>query len=246
MREKTMGSDLIDVMEAAEILGVPYRSVHHFVRQGLLKPRYPRGRKLNAPVLFVREEIEALHDARKRSFDFTQVGTLALQAHASSRALERRVEFLEQLLGSAYHTLSLEEEDVISLYAQAKECAEFPIIEVDAIMYWSKVLLALGEEFLEVLSSMTNDEEAWHVFLDLSSALIREAPLDQLNYDKELEAAYGYLKYATINMRRTVYLHLHNRLGPRAAQKIIGKPQDVHEEVLRLLAGVLDKHAAVY
>jgi hypothetical protein len=239
MREEAMGSDLIDVMEAAELLGVSHRSVHHFVRQGLLKPRYPRGRKLNAPELFLREEVSALVEARERKLDFRQVGTVALQAHASSRALERRVEFLEQLLGRSYATLPLDEEDVVALYSEAREGIEVPPTDVTSVMRWSGIFLSMSEEFLEVLTAITNDIEAWKVFLDLSSAMLRDAPLDVLAYDKELEAAYGYFKYARENMRRVLYFHVRNQYGPRTANHTLSLPEeDVHEGVLRLLGGV--------
>jgi len=239
MREEAMGSDLIDVMEAAELLGVSHRSVHHFVRQGLLKPRYPRGRKLNAPELFLRDEVCALVEAREKRFDFRYTGTIAMQAHASSRALERRVEFLEQLLGRSFATLSLDEEDIVALYAEAKEGVEVPPIDVTGVMRWAGIFLSMGEEFLELLASATNDIESWKVFLDLSAAMLRDAPLDTLSYDKELEAAYGYFRYARESLRRVMYFHVRNQYGPQTAGRTLTVPkEDVHEGVLRLLGGV--------
>ena len=239
MLEKVMGSSLIEVGEAAELLGVSHRSVHHFVRQGLLRPRYPRGRKLNAPEMFHREEVAALAEAREKKLDFQQITAAAMQAHASSRALERRVEFLEQLLGRSYASLSLEDDDVAAIYAEARQGAEVPPIDVAGVMRWSSIFLSIGEEFLERLTAVTGDEEAWRAFLDLSAAIIRDAPLDTFSYDKELEAAFGYFRYARENMRRVVYFHLRNCYGPQTASHFV-KPLagDAHTGVLNLLGGM--------
>lgn len=239
MLEKVMGSSLIEVEEAAELLGVSHRSVHHFVRQGLLRPRYPRGRKLNAPEMFHREEVAALVEARERKLDFHQITTAAMQAHASSRSLERRVEFLEQLLGRSYATLSLEEEDVSAIYAEARRGMEVPPLNVEGVMRWSAIFLSVGEEFLERLVAVTGDTESWRVFLDLSAAIIRDAPLDTFSYDKELEAAFGYFRYARENVRRVIYFHLRNCHGERAAAYIVKpKTNDAHAGVLNLLGGM--------
>lgn len=243
MLRKAMGSDLIEAAEAAELLGVSHRSVHHFVRQGLLHPRYPRGRKLNAPALFHREEVAALAEVRERKLDFRQVAATALQAHVSARSLERRVEFLETLLGSKYATLSMEEEDVVAVYADARQASEAPPARVDEIMRWSSIFMGIGEEFLEALEAFTSDSEAWRVFLDLASATIRDAPLEDFAHDKELEMAYAYLKYARETMRRVVFFHVRNRYGERTANEFITTPEeDVHAGVLRLLGGVLGNH----
>lgn len=236
MFRKVMGRDLIGVKEAAELLGVSPRSVHHFVRQGLLKPRYERGRGLNSPEMFSKEEVAALVEVRAEKVDFRSVMTAARQAHASTRSLERRVEFLEKLLGSGYRTLSLDPEDVTAVYASARMASEAPPVTVDGAMHWAQVFLSLGEEFLEELEAVTSDPEAWHVFLDLLSAMIRDAPLSHFAHDKELEAAYAHLKYAGENMKRTVYFHLRNRYGDVAANSFSAK--DAHSEVLRLLSGV--------
>lgn len=240
MFRKVMGRDLIGVKEAAELLDVSPRSVHHFVRQGLLKPRYERGRGLNAPEMFHKEEVVALSEVRREKVDFKSVVAAARQAHASSRSLERRVEFLEKLLGHSIVTLSLEHDDVVSMYAAARAGIEVPPVTVDGVMHWSKIFLALGEEFLEELEAATSDPDAWSVFMDLSAAMLRDAPLDDFLHDKELEAAYGYFKYARENMRRAIYFHLRNRFGDQAARRF--GAQDSHSEVLRLLSGVFSPH----
>ncbi len=239
MFEKVMGSDLIEVAEAADLLGVSHRSVHHFVRQGLLRPRYPRGRKLNAPEMFHREEVAALAELRERKVDFQQVTAAAMQAHASTRALERRVEFLEKLLGHSRATLPVGEEEVAALYAEARRGIEVPPINVDGVMRWSSIFLSLSEEFLEQLVAVTGDEDAWRTFLDLAAAMLQDAPLDTFSYDKELEAAYGYFKYARESARRVIYFHLRNCHGPRTAAHVIRPPEeDAHAGVLNLLSGV--------
>jgi len=238
MVRKVMGRDLIEVKEAAELLDVSPRSVHHFVRQGLLKPRYERGKGLNAPERFHKEEVVALSEARREKADFKSVLASARQAHAASRSLERRVEFLEKLLGHSTVTLSLEHDDIISLYSAARLGIEVPPATVEGVMYWSKVFLALGEEHLEILEAATSDPEAWSVFMELSTAMLRDAPIDDFVHDKELEAAYGYFKYARENMRRAVYFHLRNRFGDQTARRF--GAQDSHSEVLRLLSGVFN------
>ena len=189
--------------------------------------------------MFLREEVAALAAAREKKLDFQKVGLVAAQAHASSRALERRVEFLEQLLGRSWATLSLAEDDVVSLYNEARDGIEVPPIKTEEVMRWAGVFLSMGEEFLDVLVAITGDVDAWRVFLDLAAAMLRDAPLDTLTYDKELEAAYGYFRYARENLRRVLYFHVRNHHGPQIAGRMVGTPdENVHEGVLRLLGGV--------
>lgn len=238
-----MGSDFIEVQEAAELLGVLPRSVYYLVRRGLLHPKYTHKKGLRSRRVFIKDEVLALAELRERKLTFQEVAAAAMQSHIAVRALERRVEMLEMLLNSRHSGLSLKEEDVIAVYASARQAIEAPPSIVEDIMHWASVFLSMGEEFLEAAEMFTGDAKAWKVFLDLGSATLRDAPLGDLVHDKELEAAYGYFRYARENLRRVALFHVRNRYGEKTARSIFTSPiEDAHVGVLRLLGGTFNSH----
>lgn len=244
MPEKFMGSDLIDAKEAGAILGLTPRSVHHQVRQGLLRPQYPSGRKLNAPELFSRAEVESLAEARDNGLGLPQLSSMAVRSYAASRSLERRVAVLEQLLGTGAPVLSTREEDVHSMYLEARDVRRAaPAASVEQVMRWAGIFIAIGEEYLDVMEHVTGDTGAWQVLMDVGGAFVKDAPIEQLAQDKELEAAYGYLQFSRKNLRQVCYFHVRCREGPHVAARLLApSSEDMHAGVFRLVASVFGAH----
>ncbi len=240
MPEKFMGSDLISAKEAGAILGLTPRSVHHQVRQGILHPQYPRGRKLNAPELFSRAEVEALAEVRAKGMGMPQLTSMAVRSYATSRALERRVEVLEQLLGADTVRLPTEEGEVHALYLEACDVRQAPPAEdVRQVMRWTGIFIALGEEYLDIMEHVTGDTNVWQVLMDVGAAFVRDSPIDKFPTDKELEAAYGYLQFSRKNLRQVCYFHVRQREGPHIAGRLLSPgSEDMHAGVFRLLASV--------
>ena len=233
-----MGSGTrIDLNEASSILSVTKGQVSRYIRQGMLRPYYPKGRRLNAPVLLDKEEVSALAEVReKHGFDVRSVALQATQALAASRQMERRVERLERALGGKFKSLPLDEEGAISVYSRALEEQQFPRSDIDGVMYWAEIFIAMGEEFLDVLEAYTEDEACWKVFTDLGQSMALSAPHEQLVYDVELKAAYGYLDVGRRNLRNVAFLYTRSRFGSRVANEKFNSIEECHEQILAILA----------
>jgi len=234
-----MGSDgLIDGYEAGKLLGISKQQVYALVRTGMLRPQYTREKGLNKPLLFHPEEISAVAEVRsKKGLSVHQIAGQAARAYAVSRQLERRVELLESFLGRKSWPLDMCEEGVISLYAQAQDAQQSPPTDIGGVMEWARIFIAMGEEYLDLTEAFTGDENCWEVYKNLADIMVIATPFDRLSFDKELEAAYGYLNVGSRNLRATSFFYIRNRFGRREAQRSI-ESEDVHEEVLSL-AGAL-------
>jgi MerR-like DNA binding protein len=232
MAAALMGNNgFVTAEEAGNILGVKTGEVHYLVRRGLLRPRYLRPRGKGA--VFSPEEVSALAEVRERGrLDLRGVQNTAAQAFALARQLSRRVEFLESMLGYQSHPMPTDEEQVIALYARAQDEQQDPPETVAGILEWARLFVAMGEEFLDLVEAYTNDEAAWKVFMDLSEILLINAPIERFNFDKELEAAYGYLDVGRRNLRNVSFFYVRNRFGTRRANEMFDKASDCHANIL--------------
>lgn len=231
------GDDLIPIHEAARILGVTVNQVYHMVRVGKLRPRYDKAKGLNGPAYYRRDEVGSLIEAKERGMSPAKVSRLAVRAYACSRTLERRMELLEQVVGARLPPLPVDEEEVLALYAQARDDLEKPPADIAAILAWTRVFIAAGEEFFDTLEAYTGDEEAWMVFFDLARTLEERMPREQFAIDKELETVNGYLMVGRKNLRVAIFFHIRNKLGPQAANRLFHSTAvDIHEDVLATIA----------
>jgi len=235
MATESMGSNgLIDVKAAGAVLGLSPDMVYRLARRGDLTPRYPRGKGLNVPVHFHPEEVSALVAERERDdFDVKKLSSRVAQTNALGRSLERRVELLEKMLNRRAWPLPTDEESVIALYARAQDEQEKPAKRVSDIIEWARILVAMGEEYLDLTEAFTGDTECWKAFSHLVDIMLIEAPIERLNFDRELEGAYGYLDVGRRNLRAAAFFFIRNRYGSHVANQQLDA-EECHAEILTI------------
>ncbi len=238
MLSQGMGSKpLVSIEEAAAILDTSVDNLRRTVRRQLLRPHYPNGRAWNSKEVFFHiEEINAFAEVRETKLSPEKVASFAARGYAAARALERRVEMLEQLIGARHSPLPCDEESVIALYQRGLDALGFtPTTTVD-ILEWAEIFIAMGEEFFEALEVFTDDGGAWNVFYQVTRDVVEKTPHDELYADWELEAAYRYFEAGRKHFLRVAYFHVRNRFGVRTANRVFEeRPNDFHEEILTII-----------
>jgi hypothetical protein len=212
MRVKTMGSTglYLTPQETAEVLSVSVEMVHVYDRRQLLEAYYPDGRK--AGKRFLAEDVYALAELRQdQKGDFLRkLPQLAMRAVVTSRRVEKRLEELMQFLGLNDVALSLEPRDVALLHFQVERALEMPKIEGDhELLDWAKKLLAINEEYLELVKMHLGDDYPWKPYLDLARKLSERAS----------GRHRSFIEHARANLRNVAYFYERSFRGPKAAER---------------------------
>lgn len=220
-----MGRDLLTVAETSALLEVSSRTISKHIQEGLLAPIY-----VNKRPMLLRVDVENLDEARRLDISPRKAKLLATQALAATRALERRIAFLEELLGAKKQVPPTDAESVSTIFIEANDDLDEIPISLSRVMYWAGFFMTVGEEFFDVVYATTEDDDAWQIFLELGQAISEE--LLKLELNPDMRAAWNYLEVGRRNLRTTLFQHLRARLGIRAALKTLGEPEDVHDEIL--------------
>lgn len=224
-----MGSNqLISAKETAAILGLSVASINHLVRQGMLQPVYSKDRRLNDR-RYRKDEVAALAEARERGLNLPRVASMAARSYATARALEHRVDRLEQVLGIGMSPLPLDEESVLALYAEASDRLR-PPKKLEDLSRWTRIYLSMGEEFFELLEAYTGDEEGWVVFMDFARATMEAQPEEA---DPEVKQAYEMLLAARNHLRNVCFIYARCKYGVRKANRVFHG--DEHDEILKIV-----------
>jgi len=231
-----MGSNhLVSAKVVASLLGVTPRMVYHYVRDGLLHPRYDKSQGKQGTMLFDQREVAAVAEAFSKPSTFNEIMARSMQAHVMARSLTKRVEQLEELIGAKFEQPPLEEEAVLSLYFEARDDLESPPASPDRICYWSKFFMSASEEFFDALEAYSCKERSWEAFYDLSRAIAESVPLELQN-DEELQAAYRGFAAARKHLREVLFFHLRARHGTKDAVRMFEADVTSHEKILRFLS----------
>jgi DNA-binding transcriptional MerR regulator len=230
-----MGSNqLISAKEAADTLGISVASINYHVRQGMLQPVYSKDRKLNDR-RYRKDEVEALAEARERGLSLPRVASMAARSYATSRALEHRIDRLEQVLGVGLNPLPLDEESVLALYAEACD-KEHPAHKLSDLARWTRTLFAMGEEFFELLEVYTGDEDGWVTFMDFIRATLDAAPAEA---SPEVVQIYEMLRSARNHLRNVSYVYARNKYGAKKANRAFHG--DEHDQLIKIVEGMRKK-----
>jgi len=234
MSVKVMGSNrLIPPEEAAEVLGVSVHQVMQLARQGMLRPHYPTGQRLNAPRMYWSEEVSALAEARRRGVTLPEVSVTAAQAFATARALERRVDILEQMCGAGVPPLQLDEDSVVSMWLKVHEYKDRRITDADEILNWAKVFMAIGEEYFALIEKVLGKDEPWEPFLELANKLTVNCPIELLDAEPMTRIAYGWLDAGRRSLRHAAYFYIRTKHGlPEATKRFPETGCDIHDRIL--------------
>ena len=246
MSRTTMGSEqpeLIDALSASKLLGVGRSEVQHMVRAGHLIPVYDEFLRRRFRVT----DVMQLRDLRQAcDLSLPQLGLVAIQARAIARDNAAKIRQLYTMFGADYRNLSREESDVRDIYVRArKRAVENRRFEVEEIMEWARVLMSIDEDYLVIINKLMQVHEPWRVFMDLAQAIWETARLSELRFDKEREAAFGFIGVGRRHMRNTAYFYVRNHEHVSIAkQKFPDSIQDYDQHIIDLMCMELPRTRA--
>lgn len=213
MPVKSMGSTgpYLSINETAEILGVTISQVHVLHRRDLLEAHYPDGRK--AGKRFLRDDVYTLLELRQQKTDFTRkLPQLVMKAVVASRRAEKRMDELMFYFGFNQEALGREKEEVVAFFLRVESALKEPRIEgSQEFRHWSQKMLAVTEEYLELVHLYTGEPEPWKVFLDFARVLADMAVPGS--------AERMYIDHARANLRNVAYFYVRSFKGEQSADR---------------------------
>jgi hypothetical protein len=217
---------LITRQQAAEILGVTLRHMHNLVRQGKILPADTGSPDTD---VFREEEVYALAQSRTKQLDVADAANLAIQAHATARAAQQRLDKLCHLLGFGVNRLNYEDEAVHALYVKVRDTrvSELAAMQTGAIMDWAATFHGIDESYLRIVENYTLDDAPWSSYLELANEIMRYSPLaDEVN----TRFAFACLDSARKHLRHVAYFYVRTKLGAETADVIF--TEGVDDEII--------------
>lgn len=225
-------SELIGIEEASEILRVSTRTVQNMMKKGLLTALYEKSQDTGRlQTRFRRTEVCAAAEAALENTDTPKAANMAARALALSQHNDRRIQSVLELLGLKGDSIPFDEEGVVALYADAQEKlhSAFSLTENDAI-HWSRVLMQISEEYLDLLKTFTGSPEPWRVFMLLGERLSEDL---RENVSSTSNTTQMFLSGARRHFRNTSFFFVKNRDNRSAAAEVKG--DEIDESIINLL-----------
>lgn len=198
--------------EAAEALGVSPSMVDVFDRKQLLAAHYPDGVKTGKK--FLAEDVFVLAELRAEfQGDFLRrLPQIAMRAAAAARRTEKKLDEVMTFLGLNDTVLSLETEAVVTLHLRAeKMLREAGSATETEVFDWARKLVAMNEEYFELVQLHCGDPEPWRPYLDLAKALAKRASPGT--------KARVFLEHGRANVRNAAYFFERGARGAREANR---------------------------
>lgn len=213
---------LLTRQETAEALGITIRHLYNVVRQGRLIPVDTGDTKEE---LFREEEVHALVQARTRQVDLPGAIGLALQAHATARATQQRLDKLCHLLGFGVNRLNYEEEAVHCLHLKVRDTKHGGVadLETGAIMEWASIFHGIDESYLRIVEDYTLDVSPWSSYLELANEIMKYASQAT---EMNTRFAFSCLDSARKHLRHVAYFYVRTKLGQDVAQMAFDETVD--------------------
>jgi DNA-binding transcriptional MerR regulator/flavin-binding protein dodecin len=218
--------DLITRQQAAEILGVTVRHLRNLVRQGTILPA-DTGK--GGTELFRAEEVYALTQLRGRRLDLADTARMAMQAHATARATQQRLDKLCRLLGFDVNRLSYEDEAVHALHAKVQHAltSDLAAVETGELMDWAATFHGIDESYLRVVEDYTSDDEPWDSYLALANALMKYTGSSE---EVNTRFAFACLDSARKHLRHVSYFYVRTTRGVKTANAAF--EESVDDEII--------------
>lgn len=189
--------------EAALILGVSTDHVLKLAESGLL-------RRLGRPARFLEQEVKDLAQVRKYG---RKSEAVAQQAFALARRLEKELAEIRMLLRLDGPKLPVEKPEVVQLLARVERLCVLGTVDAQEIDEWIRLLLAVDEVFLGLVSKLTAKEEVWLPFLEAAQIVFEHAQQEERNK----------ADFMRRNMRNVCYFVVREEQGIRKANKLFPK-----------------------
>lgn len=217
---------LITRQQAAEILGVTVRHLRKLVREGTILPADTGKGRID---LFRIEEVYALAQLRGQRLNLADTARMAVQAHATARAAQQRLDKLCHLLGFGVNRLSYEDDAVHALHAKVQYAltSDLASAETGELMDWAATFHSIDESYLRIIENYTNDSEPWSSYLALSNALMKHSNLSE---EMNMRFAFSCLDSARKHLRHVSYFYVRTTYGAKAANAAF--EETVDDEVI--------------
>lgn len=220
MSVKIMGSTPLYMTkpEAARTLGVTASMVEVYANKGLLDPHYPNGKR--AGQHYLAEDVYALSELRTQHQGdfFRKLPQIAMRAVVTSRRVERKLDELMSFLGMNDVSLGTERDDVLAfhmkvleLMARTDEDLDEKQLPDDVVFWWAQRILALNEEYFELVRMHLLEEKPWELYLGAAQQLVARA--------KKGTKAHAFMEHARANVRNAAYFYERGAVGPKEAKK---------------------------
>lgn len=215
MPRMSMGTDTtMSVKEVAELLGITPQRVYQMREDGVLRDVNPTGK-----ARFDAYDVEALAEERERGpMTPTEMRRYIVRLLAGKRRHERRIKSLERMMGLRARHIGDDEVEILGLYYRAKEAVKEPLLDAVSSRFWYETLLAIHEEFFDLVELYSRDPEPWRPFVVLAQKMYEKAPPVGEFYDEEVVANNAELEVARRNVRAAAWIYLCNRRGRAYAE----------------------------
>lgn len=231
-----MYDDTVDAREAAKLLGIAERTLHDYVKKEWLKPLPGKGAYNR--LTFRREDVLEFIEIRHNKDSWDSIATIAKQASANSRRLERLVEQLLLVIGADIPLANLDPEALISKHVEIQDTPAGPRNSAE-VFELARFFLGIGEEYFELVTHYTGDREPWIPYLRLAAA-VQKSRINTLHKaDAETRAAYQYLDMARRRLRETAFFHVRAQHGRKYAYELFPDAKDgAHQELATLSSAI--------
>lgn len=197
---------LLTAAEAAAQLHITTTRLHALSRQRIIDPHYH-----GAQHLFHPDDVQALAELleAENALAPQHLSQMALRAAVSAKVTAARLEELMDYLGLTVEPLGLLPEDVIGLFYESQDLLQTGVLpSEEETMRWARRLVAITEEYLELVHAYTGEPDPWRPYMDLGKLLSGGA------WSPKTRA---YLTHARTNLRHVAYFYERGQHGARVA-----------------------------
>lgn len=213
MAGKTQGSagPYLTVAEVGKMLGVGSDRVHNLDRGRLLEAHYPEGRR--AGKRFLEEDVLTLIELWREAGGRLgpKLPNLVMRAVLTSRRAERKVDRLLHYLGLDADPLPSDREGALAVHHHVDAWLRQGSGDASTVLPLARTLLAITEEYLELVVQATGDPEAWRLYFELGATLAQKVDAN--------DPLRAYVEHARRNARHAAYLRLRSAKGVRHADR---------------------------
>ena len=197
-----MGSSFYSFNEAASRLKRSKRSLHNYIKKGLLRREF-----INGEAVLNREDVDQL--AEDSGVD------LPAMNRRSFLAMAARLKKVENQMITVMHILQLRDdrihptpEQAEQFYRAAGDClsrsSKWSKAEVDL---WAKQIERMDETFLEVVCKVTHNSSAWTPFLRIATEMMQYAyDQNEKKVDIEWQALHKKLHEGRSTLRAAIVI----------------------------------------
>lgn len=236
MSSEIKGSEserLMTVEEAAQTLQCTTKSVYNMAKKGLLKTIYVKTESGRSVAHFRALDVFAAVSARFEGLDVAKAGNLAMRALALSEHNQSMIQALLDILGFHQPSIPFDEAGVAALQEEAKERLEATLPASDQeILRWSRVLMQISEEYLELAKTVTGDPEPWKVFTFLGERLAEDL---QESCGATQDKIKAFLSGARKHFRNTAYFYVRTRDGSAFADDKVSRSERLDDAIINLM-----------